>query len=128
MALASQSTRPDRPFQSSRSRRSLLGARGLVALCAAGAAFGGSYWLMRGDATDVVRNFLQPRCDVGQTHGAFRLRIKIEPERVDARLDRRVRILFAGESADFDAGAAAVEPTPQSVRDHVSSACGRGPA
>ncbi|MEY3143330.1 MAG: hypothetical protein RLY21_1823 [Planctomycetota bacterium] len=54
MALASQSTRPDRPFQSSRSRRSLLGARGLVALCAAGAAFGGSYWLMRGDATDVV--------------------------------------------------------------------------
>ena len=54
MALASQSTRPDRPFQSSRSNRTLLGARGLIALGAAGAAFGGSYWLMRGDAIDVV--------------------------------------------------------------------------
>ena len=54
MALASQSTRPDRPFQSSRSSRTLLGARGLIALGAAGAAFGGSYWLMRGDAIDVI--------------------------------------------------------------------------
>lgn len=54
MALASQSTRPDRPFHSSRSSRSIFGARGLIALCAAGAAFGGSYWLMRGDATNPI--------------------------------------------------------------------------
>jgi len=50
MALASQSSRPDRPFRSTRSGRSLVGARGLVALCAAGAAFGGSWWLMRSDS------------------------------------------------------------------------------
>jgi nucleoid-associated protein YgaU len=50
MALASQSSRPDRPFRSTRSGRSLVGARGIVALCAAGAAFGGSWWLMRSDS------------------------------------------------------------------------------
>ena len=52
MALASQSTRSDRPVHSIRRSRTLLGTRGIVALCAAGAAFGGSYWLMRGDAED----------------------------------------------------------------------------
>lgn len=52
MALASQSTRSDRPVHSIRRSRTLLGTRGIIALCAAGAAFGGSYWLMSGDAQD----------------------------------------------------------------------------
>jgi LysM repeat protein len=52
MALASQSTRSDRPAHSIRRSRTLLGTRGIIALCAAGAAFGGSYWLMSGDAQD----------------------------------------------------------------------------
>ena len=55
MALASQSSRPDRPFRSTSSGRSLVGSRGIIALGAAVAAFGGSYWLMRSDSDAVVK-------------------------------------------------------------------------
>jgi len=54
MALTSQSNRQDRPFQSSRSSRSLLGSRGVVALGAAIAAFGGAYWLVQSDKPGIA--------------------------------------------------------------------------
>lgn len=50
MALASQSSRPDRPFASSRRSPSLLGGRGVIVAVAAAASLGGAFWLMRNDA------------------------------------------------------------------------------
>ncbi len=82
-----------------------------------------------GNPADFARKFLQPRRDLREVHGAFRPRIKVEPERVDARFDRGKRIFFASEAANFYSGATAIEPAPQTVRNgHISSACDRGPA
>jgi len=52
MALASQSTRSDRPVLSSRRSQSSLASRGLVVGVAAAAALGGAFWLMRNQASE----------------------------------------------------------------------------
>ena len=52
MALASQSTRSDRPVLSSRRSQSSLASRGLVVGVAAAAALGGAFWLMRNQSSE----------------------------------------------------------------------------
>ena len=52
MALASQSTRSDRPAISSRRSQSSLASRGLVVGVAAAAALGGALWLMRNQSSE----------------------------------------------------------------------------
>ena len=71
-----------------------------------------------GHASDLVRQSGNPGRGFGQVQATFRSGIKIESERIDARLDRGKSILLARHATNFDAGAAAVQPPPQTRGDH----------
>ena len=71
-----------------------------------------------GHATDLVRQPGNPWRGFDQAQATFRSEIEIESERIDAGLDRGESILFARHATDFDTGATAVQPTPQTRGDH----------
>ena len=71
-----------------------------------------------GHTTDLVRQPGNPGRGFGQAQATFRTGIEIESERIDAGLDRGESILFARHAADFDTGATAVQPPPQTRGDH----------